>query len=162
MNDLFSTLDKLEVHLANSGYLCGDTLTLVDICLFTTLVRFDLAYNVLLNCTKKKLCEYTNLHAYLRDIYQVHGRFSNCPSNYVLLVVISCWILWCVGDAIWQIPKVAATCNFTDIMDGYYKILFPLNPGSIRPVMPSTCEHESLCRPHARESLSSATLAFVK
>uniref|UniRef100_K7LZD2 GST C-terminal domain-containing protein n=1 Tax=Glycine max TaxID=3847 RepID=K7LZD2_SOYBN len=130
LNDLFSTLDKLEVHLANSGYLCGDTLTLVDICLFTTLVRFDLAYNVLLNCTKKKLCEYTNLHAYLRDIY--------------------------------QIPKVAATCNFTDIMDGYYKILFPLNPGSIRPVMPSTCEHESLCRPHARESLSSATLAFVK
>ncbi|KAG5112824.1 hypothetical protein JHK82_036093 [Glycine max] len=130
LNDLFSTLDKLEVHLANSGYLCGDTLTLVDICLFTTLVRFDLAYNVLLNCTKKKLCEYTNLHAYLPDIY--------------------------------QIPKVAATCNFTDIMDGYYKILFPLNPGSIRPVMPSTCEHESLCRPHARESLSSATLAFVK
>ncbi|KAG4996054.1 hypothetical protein GLYMA_10G040000v4 [Glycine max] len=130
VNDLFSTLDKLEDHLANSRYLCGDTLTLVDICLFTTLIRFDLAYNVLFKCTKKKLCEYTNLHAYMRDIY--------------------------------QIPKVAATCNFTEIMDGYYKILFPLNPGSIRPAMPSTSEHESLCRPHGRESLSSATLAFVK
>ena len=59
VNDLFSTLDKLEDHLPNSRYLCGDTLTLVDICLFTTLIRFDLAYNVLFKCTKKKLCEMT-------------------------------------------------------------------------------------------------------
>ncbi|KAK7393360.1 hypothetical protein VNO78_21913 [Psophocarpus tetragonolobus] len=122
VNDLFSTLDMLEDHLASSRYLCGDTLTLVDICLFTTLIRFDIAYNVLFKCTKKKLCEYTNLHAYMRDIY--------------------------------QIPKVAATCNFAEIMDGYYKILFPLNPGSIRPTMPSTSEHQNLCRPHGREPLS--------
>ncbi|KAI7991489.1 Glutathionyl-hydroquinone reductase YqjG [Camellia lanceoleosa] len=42
------------------------------------------------------------------------------------------------------IPKVAATCNFGAIMDGYYNILFPLNPSSIRPVMPSGYEHEFL------------------
>ncbi|KAK7345734.1 hypothetical protein VNO77_16345 [Canavalia gladiata] len=130
VNELFCTLEKLENHLANSRYLCGDALTLVDICLFTTLIRFDIAYNVLFKCTKKKLYEYPNLHAYMRDIY--------------------------------QIPKVADTCNFTEIMDGYYKTLFPLNPGSIRPVMPSTSEHEILCRPHGRESLSSATPLFVK
>ncbi|XP_057427701.1 uncharacterized protein LOC130720993 [Lotus japonicus] len=127
VNGLFSTLDKLEIHLGNSRYLCGETLTLVDVCLFTTLIRFDLAYNVLFRCTKKKLCEYTNLHAYMRDIY--------------------------------QIPNVAATCNFEEIMDGYYKTLFPLNPGGIRPIMPSTSEHEILCRPHGRESLSSATVS---
>nr|KYP74131.1 Uncharacterized protein yqjG [Cajanus cajan] len=125
VNDLFCTLDKLEDHLASSRYLCGDTLTLVDVCLFTTLIRFDLAYNVLFKCTKKKLYEYPNLHAYMRDIY--------------------------------QIPKVAGTCNFTEIMDGYYKLLFPLNPGGIRPVMPCTSQNEILCRPHGRESLSSAT-----
>lgn len=55
----------------------------------------------------------------------------------------------------YQIPKVAATCNFPVIMDGYYQILFPLNPGSIRPVMPIGCEHEFLSRPHNRESMSS-------
>ncbi|KAK7277482.1 hypothetical protein RJT34_22495 [Clitoria ternatea] len=126
VDDLFCTLDKLEDHLGSSRYLCGDTLTLVDICLFTTLIRFDLAYNVLFKCTKKKLCEYPNLHAYTRDIY--------------------------------QIPKVAGTCNFGEIMDGYYKILFPLNPGGIRPAMPSTSEHEILCMPHGRESLSSVFL----
>ncbi|KAL3573278.1 hypothetical protein D5086_027182 [Populus alba] len=31
---------------------------------------------------------------------------------------------------IYQMPKVAETCNFSAIMDGYYKVLFPLNPGS--------------------------------
>ncbi|KAK7267442.1 hypothetical protein RIF29_20116 [Crotalaria pallida] len=130
VNDLFSTLDKLENHLASSRYLCGDTLTLVDVCLFTTLIRFDPVYNVLFKCTKKKLCEYPNLHAYMRDIY--------------------------------QIPKVAATCNFTEIVDGYYKILFPLNPGSIKPIMPSSSEHEILCKPHGRESPSSAIPLLVK
>ncbi|GAV73764.1 GST_N_2 domain-containing protein/GST_C_2 domain-containing protein [Cephalotus follicularis] len=122
VNDLFSTLDMIDEHLAACRYLCGDRLTLADICLFTTLVRFDLVYNVLFKCTKKKLLEYPSLHSYMRDIY--------------------------------QIPKVAATCNFTSIMDGYYKILFPLNPGSIRPVMPSGCGHEFLSKPHNRESLS--------
>ncbi|XP_065875226.1 uncharacterized protein [Euphorbia lathyris] len=121
VNDLFSTLDMVDNHLATSRYLCGDSITLADICLFTTLIRFDPVYHVLFKCTKKKLLEYPNLHAYMRDIY--------------------------------QIPKVAETCNFPGIMDGYYKILFPLNPSSICPVFPSGCEHEALSRPHNRKSL---------
>ncbi|KAJ6319234.1 hypothetical protein OIU76_004931 [Salix suchowensis] len=122
VNGLFTTLEVVEDHLTTSRYLCGDTLTLADVCLFTTLIRFDAVYNVLFKCTKKKLIEYPNLHGYLRDIYQM--------------------------------PKVAETCNFSAIMDGYYKVLFPLNPGSICPVIPSGCEHEVLNTPHNRESLS--------
>lgn len=124
VNELFSTLDMLDAHLSTSRYLCGDVLTLADVCLFTTLLRFDLAYNVLFKCTKKKLLEYLHLHAYTREIYQM--------------------------------PRVAATCNFEAIMDGYYKILFPLNPGSIRPAMPLGSSRDFLCRPHNRESLSSS------
>lgn len=71
VNQLFDTLDMLDVHLGSSRYLCGDKLTLADVCLFTTLVRFDLVYNGLFKCTKKKMLEYPNLHAYLRHIYQV-------------------------------------------------------------------------------------------
>lgn len=71
VNELFSTLDNIDDHLGGSRYLCGDELTLADVCLFTTLIRFDLVYNVLFKCTKKKLIEYPNLHGYLRDIYQV-------------------------------------------------------------------------------------------
>ncbi|XP_022963592.1 uncharacterized protein LOC111463882 isoform X3 [Cucurbita moschata] len=121
VNGLFSTLDVLDDHLGRSRYLCGENLTLADVCLFTTLIRFDLVYNVLFKCTKKKLLEYANLHGYMRDIY--------------------------------QIPKVAATCNFTAIMDGYYKTLFPLNPGNIRPTKPASCYHEALLVPSKRGSL---------
>lgn len=71
MNDLFSTLDKIEDHLGSSRYLCGDELTLADVCLFTTLIRFDIVYNVMFKCMKKKMVEYPNLHGYMRDIYQV-------------------------------------------------------------------------------------------
>ncbi|MCL7046349.1 hypothetical protein MKW94_009894 [Papaver nudicaule] len=128
VSGLFSTLDMIDEHLGDSRYLCGDGLTLADVCLFTTLIRFDLVYNVLFKCTKKKLLEYKNLHGYMRDIY--------------------------------QIPKVAATCNFEAIMDGYYKTLFPLNPGSIRPTEPSCCTHEFLSQSHNRELVSSADKRF--
>ncbi|RZC68850.1 hypothetical protein C5167_032093 [Papaver somniferum] len=125
---LFRTLDMIDGRLGNSRYLCGDVLTLADVCLFTTLIRFDLVYNALFKCTKKKLLEYENLHGYMRDIY--------------------------------QIPKVAATCNFEAIMDGYYKTLFPLNPGSIRPTVPSCCKHEVLSASHNRELISSTDEHF--
>lgn len=72
----------IEDHLVRSRYLCGGTLTLSDICLFTTLIRFDLVYNVLFKCTKRKLLEYPNLHAYMRDIYQV-------PTSLVAAHIIS-------------------------------------------------------------------------
>ncbi|KAL1550110.1 glutathionyl-hydroquinone reductase [Salvia divinorum] len=77
-NELFSTLEMVEEHLGSNRYLCGDTLTLADVCLFTTLVRFDLVYNVLFKCTKKKLLEYQNLHGYTRDIYQISGVAETC------------------------------------------------------------------------------------
>ena len=87
VNELFSTLDMLDDHLGRCRYLCGDMLTLADICLFTTLVRFDLVYNVLFKCTKKKLLEYPNLHGYMRDIYQV----LVCSENiYYIYGTISC------------------------------------------------------------------------
>ncbi|XP_076925720.1 uncharacterized protein LOC143588651 [Bidens hawaiensis] len=124
VNELFSALNMINDHLRGSRYLCGDKLTLADVCLFTTLIRFDLVYNVMFKCTKKKVVEYQNLHGYMRDIY--------------------------------QIPHVAETCNLDAMMDGYYKFLFPLNPGNIRPVMPSASAHESLLQSHNRESLSSS------
>ncbi|MEO5969653.1 MAG: glutathione S-transferase C-terminal domain-containing protein, partial [Bdellovibrionia bacterium] len=37
---LFTALDHWEEELSKSRYLCGDRLTLADVCLFTTLFRF--------------------------------------------------------------------------------------------------------------------------
>uniref|UniRef100_A0A0D9VMJ9 GST C-terminal domain-containing protein n=1 Tax=Leersia perrieri TaxID=77586 RepID=A0A0D9VMJ9_9ORYZ len=126
-SELFSALDRLEDHLSGSRYLCGDKLTLADVCLFTTLIRFDLVYNSLFRCTRRKLVEYPSLHAYTRDIYQM--------------------------------PKVADTCDMDAIMDGYFGTLFPLNPGGIQPLVPASCDREALLEPHGREALSSASAA---
>ncbi|XP_006280535.2 uncharacterized protein LOC17877067 [Capsella rubella] len=127
VNELFSTLDEIEDHLGSNRYLCGERLTLADVCLFTTLIRFDPVYNILFKCTKKKLVEYPNLYGYLRDIY--------------------------------QIPGVAATCDFPAIMDGYYKTLFPLNASGIQPAISSSGDQDSLLRPHCREFVSKAVEA---
>ncbi|GMP54516.1 hypothetical protein CsSME_00019668 [Camellia sinensis var. sinensis] len=85
--ELFSTLDMVDDHLGSFRYLCGDVLTLADICLFTTLIRFDLVYNVLFKCTKRKLIEYPNLHAYMCDIYQV-------PTRAVTVIFLNSQMVW--------------------------------------------------------------------
>lgn len=71
VDGVFDTLDMVEESLESSRYLCGDSLTLADVRLFTTLYRFDPVYNTLFKCTKQKLVEYPNLSCYLRDVYQV-------------------------------------------------------------------------------------------
>ncbi|KAL6911230.1 hypothetical protein ACP4OV_000035 [Aristida adscensionis] len=125
--ELFGALDRLEAHLGGARYLCGGRLTLADVCLFTTLVRFDAVYNPLFRCSRRKLAEYPALHAYTRDIY--------------------------------QLPGVADTCDMDAIMAGYFKTLFPLNPGGIQPLPPASCGRDALLRPHGREALSSAAAA---
>uniref|UniRef100_A0ACD5ZAA4 Uncharacterized protein n=1 Tax=Avena sativa TaxID=4498 RepID=A0ACD5ZAA4_AVESA len=78
--ELFATLDMLEDHLSSSRYLCagGSSMTLADVCLFTTLIRFDLVYNLLFRCSRRKLVEYPSLHAYTREIYQMPGVAETC------------------------------------------------------------------------------------
>ncbi|CAM0942994.1 unnamed protein product [Alopecurus aequalis] len=78
--ELFAALDMLEDHLSRSRYLCtaGSSMTLADVCLFTTLIRFDLVYNPLFRCSRRKLVEYPSLHAYTREIYQMPGVAETC------------------------------------------------------------------------------------
>ena len=70
---LFDTLDHLEKRLGEKRFLLGDRLTLADIRLFTTLVRFDAVYNGHFKCNIRRVIDYRNLWAYARDIYQLEG-----------------------------------------------------------------------------------------
>jgi putative glutathione S-transferase len=76
--ELFTMLDELDGMLASSRYLCGDHLTLADVRLFTTLFRFDIAYYGLFKCNLRRIQDYQNLGAYLRDLYQLPGVASTC------------------------------------------------------------------------------------
>ncbi|KAA0578522.1 glutathione S-transferase family protein [Azospirillum sp. B21] len=70
---LFATLDRLEDHLSASRYLAGEHLTEADWRLFVTLVRFDAAYYGAFKCNLRRIEDYPNLSAYLRELYQWPG-----------------------------------------------------------------------------------------
>jgi putative glutathione S-transferase len=82
-NELFATLDKIDAVLETNRYLCGDSLTLADVRLFTTLFRFDIAYYGLFKCNRRRIQDYQNLGAYLRDLYQLPGVAGTCDMESV-------------------------------------------------------------------------------
>jgi putative glutathione S-transferase len=77
-DELFSTLDEIEVALSQNRYLVGNILTLADVRLFTTLFRFDTAYYGLFKCNRKRIQDYQNIGAYLRELYQLPGIADTC------------------------------------------------------------------------------------
>ncbi|CAO2649347.1 Nn.00g067320.m01.CDS01 [Neocucurbitaria sp. VM-36] len=74
---LFHSLDRLEDHLSHAEhhpYLFGKYITEADIRLYTTLVRFDVAYYTLFKCNMKMIrLDYPRLHAWLRCLYWSEG-----------------------------------------------------------------------------------------
>jgi putative glutathione S-transferase len=76
--ELFTTLDEIDTALETNRYLCGDRVTLADVRLFTTLFRFDAVYYGLFKCNRRRIQDYKNLGAYLRDLYQLPGVADTC------------------------------------------------------------------------------------
>ncbi len=81
--DLFAALDHWEQELGARRYMCGDQLTLADVCMFTTLFRFDLVYYSHFKCNQRHLYEYPNLWAFVRDIYQTPGVAETCFPDHI-------------------------------------------------------------------------------
>jgi glutathionyl-hydroquinone reductase len=82
--ELFATLDRINEVLATQVYLCGDVLTLADVRLFTTLIRFDLVYHHLFKCNRRRVRDYPHLQAYLRQIYHLPGVAATCNFQTIL------------------------------------------------------------------------------
>lgn len=70
---LFAALDKAEGILAGQRFLAGEELTLADIRLFVTLIRFDPVYVVHFKCSKKAIREYPALHGFMLDVLGAPG-----------------------------------------------------------------------------------------
>ena len=84
---LFDTLDWLDACLAQRRYLLGERLTEADWRLFTTLVRFDAVYVGHFKCNKRRIADYPNLSAYVRELYQMPGvaetvNFTHIKNHY--------------------------------------------------------------------------------
>lgn len=85
VKELFSALDDWENRLAKQDYLCGNTLTEADICMFTTLFRFDAVYYVHFKCNLRHIWDYPHLWNYLKKIYQYPGVKETCNLEHIKL-----------------------------------------------------------------------------
>lgn len=70
---VFETLDDLEQRLEGKTFLFGSNLSIADVRLFATLVRFDTVYATHFRCTRKRLVDYPRLWRFTRQIYQMPG-----------------------------------------------------------------------------------------
>jgi putative glutathione S-transferase len=78
---LFARLDELETHLEGREWLVGagkGQLTEADICLFPTLVRFDLVYVVHFKCNLRRIIDYPNLQAFVERMLNQPGVRETC------------------------------------------------------------------------------------
>lgn len=78
VREVFAALDHWERVLERQRYTCGDVLTEADICLFTTLFRFDLVYATHFKCNLRRLADYPSLFGFVRDVYQTEGVRETC------------------------------------------------------------------------------------
>jgi glutathionyl-hydroquinone reductase len=73
VDTVFATMDLLDARLSDQTFLFGSDLTVADIRLFASLVRFDTVYATHFRCTRKRLVDYPALWMFTRQIYQMPG-----------------------------------------------------------------------------------------
>ena len=74
----WKAMDLIEERLGRSRYLCGDVLTLSDVRLFTTLVRYDVVYYSHFKTSRNRLRDMPNLHRFAKDVYALPGVAETC------------------------------------------------------------------------------------
>ena len=80
-NKLFETLTIVDKHLNKKGpWLCGEELTIADICLFPTLIRWESVYEPFFKCSKKPLWLYPNICSWRQKLIAINEIYETCDS----------------------------------------------------------------------------------
>jgi putative glutathione S-transferase len=82
-HQLFAALERWEEVLSTRRFLCGMELTEADICLFTTLYRFDHVYHGHFKCNVRRIQDYHNLWGFVRDVYHIPGVAATCRLDHI-------------------------------------------------------------------------------
>ena len=80
--DLFSALNNIEGSLNSSGpFLCGKELTIADIRLFPTLIRWESIYEPLFKCSKKPIKSFPNIMKWRKIIFNLYNINKTCDAD---------------------------------------------------------------------------------
>ena len=79
-NILFQRLEKIDQLIGNSegAWILGDNLTLADLYLFPTMIRWELIYSKLFKCTEKEISEYKNILNWRYEFFHLKGIPETC------------------------------------------------------------------------------------
>lgn len=83
---LFDRLDELERHMEGRDWLVGagrGTLSEADICLWTTLLRFDPVYHTHFKCNKRLIQQMPNLWAFVQRLYALPGVAATVDMHHI-------------------------------------------------------------------------------
>lgn len=70
---LWAALDWLEEHLGKHRFLVGEHVTMADVYLFPTLVRFDPVYVGHFKASRNRIAQMPNLWGYLKELFSIPG-----------------------------------------------------------------------------------------
>ena len=79
---LFTALEQVEQSLGSRGpWLCGDRLTLADLRLFPTLIRWEIVYDPLFGCSRLPLWQLPNIWRWRQQLLALPGVLDTCNAK---------------------------------------------------------------------------------
>ncbi|WP_342609155.1 glutathione S-transferase C-terminal domain-containing protein [Vibrio tritonius] len=81
---LFESLDNLEQKLSHSNFVLGDKMTLSDLFLFPTLIRFETVYEVHFKANLRMLREYPSLYQYMQNMLSINSLRKTIDMSHIL------------------------------------------------------------------------------
>lgn len=84
VESLFTALEHWNEVLREREFLVGEQLTEADICLFTTLLRFDPVYHVHFKCSAARIADYPHLQSFLERVYAWPGVAETCHLGHIV------------------------------------------------------------------------------
>ncbi len=80
--ELFASLNKIEKSLLQQGpWLCGESLTIADIRLFPTLIRWESVYAPLFGCSQKPLSSFPKLLDWRQRFFNIPNVAETCNAS---------------------------------------------------------------------------------
>ncbi|WP_413744398.1 glutathione S-transferase C-terminal domain-containing protein [Synechococcus sp. MIT S9451] len=80
--ELFAALEQVEAALQSQGpWLCGEPLTIADVRLFPTLIRWELVYAPLFGCSARPLWMFPALWRWRQRFYALPGVANTCDGE---------------------------------------------------------------------------------